>query len=386
MLEENCLNMKIVFASHTHMQSPFVVGSHHLAKNLARLGHEVLHIATPVSPFHLLRTSQVDMKKRFARAKMQGEEVENRLLEYIPFSLLPAKVSLIGNCAINPHLVTTVPNLPGVLRKLNFTHVDMVLLDQRAFVGLWRYIDAKKWIYRPTDLYSETKKTLFLEKRREKCILEKVDGLVATSQPVLDQAMDLSRREIPNIVLRNGVDINHFSEPKVIPVEYADIPGPRVVYAGALDERFNWKLVESLASNMPAFNFILIGPYNNKVGNLPKNIHLLGARAYELLPAYFQHADVGLLPLSDHPENKGRSPMKFYEYIAAGLPIVATETPEFRKRDVQGVYLCSDENAFVFSIESAMGSGKSIIANDALLEEVSWVNIANSLLRFAEEI
>jgi glycosyltransferase involved in cell wall biosynthesis len=62
------------------------------------------------------------------------------------------------------------------------------------------------------------------------------------------------------------------------------------------------------------------------------NVHLFGIRPYADLPTYLQHASAGLLPLNAHPANAGRSPMKFYEYAAAGLPIVASLTPELARR------------------------------------------------------
>lgn len=112
--------------------------------------------------------------------------------------------------------------------------------------------------------------------------------------------------------------------------------GPhRVVYAGALDSRFGGELVVRLALARPDVEFVLIGAGTAGPSALTRltHIHRLGVRPYARLPGYLQHAMVGLLPQSSHPSNVGRSPMKFYEYAAAGLPIVATRTPELARRN-----------------------------------------------------
>ena len=57
--------LTIVFASHTFMGGTFVVGSHHLARCLANQGHRVLHLSTPVTPFHLVGWSNAETKGRF---------------------------------------------------------------------------------------------------------------------------------------------------------------------------------------------------------------------------------------------------------------------------------------------------------------------------------
>jgi glycosyltransferase involved in cell wall biosynthesis len=85
----------------------------------------------------------------------------------------------------------------------------------------------------------------------------------------------------------------------------------------------------------PDIEFIIIGggPDCATIAASPlRNLRLLGPRPYAMLPAYLQHAHAGILPLNDHPANAGRSPMKLYEYAAAGLPVLATRTPELVRR------------------------------------------------------
>lgn len=136
-------------------------------------------------------------------------------------------------------------------------------------------------------------------------------------------------------LFENGVEFAHMSHPVPPPAEYSRLRARRAVYAGAIDNRFGVALLLELARARPDVEFVLIGS-GTAVAEIAAsrlaNVHLLGIRPYADLPAYLQHASVGLLPLNAHPANAGRSPMKFYEYAAAGLPIAASLTPEFARR------------------------------------------------------
>jgi glycosyltransferase involved in cell wall biosynthesis len=90
-----------------------------------------------------------------------------------------------------------------------------------------------------------------------------------------------------------------------------------------------------LAAARPDVEFVIIGSGTGVpalVAAAMRNVHLLGPRPYALLPAYLQHARAGLLPLNDHPANAGRSPMKLYEYAAAGIPVLASRTEDLARR------------------------------------------------------
>ncbi|HKY01500.1 MAG TPA: glycosyltransferase, partial [Burkholderiales bacterium] len=132
------------------------------------------------------------------------------------------------------------------------------------------------------------------------------------------------------------------------PPEYADLPGPRAVYAGALDDRFDFEQMHALAQ-LP-LQIVLIGPAtpnaSGVLGSLP-NVHLLGPRPYRSLPGYLQHAQIGLLPLTRHPANEGRSPMKLFEYGAAGLPVIASATRELKRRALPFVRLAENSESFI---------------------------------------
>jgi glycosyltransferase involved in cell wall biosynthesis len=129
--------------------------------------------------------------------------------------------------------------------------------------------------------------------------------------------------------LSNGVDDRMFdpARPYTVPADVAAIAQPRVGYAGKMQELFDVALVEQLIAAMPDVNFVFIGQQLNpqwtkSLWQYP-NAHYLGDKPYHLLPSYLAAFDVGIIPY-DAARQHGGDPIKFYEYLAMGLPIVTT--------------------------------------------------------------
>jgi glycosyltransferase involved in cell wall biosynthesis len=113
------------------------------------------------------------------------------------------------------------------------------------------------------------------------------------------------------------------------------LPRPRIVFTGAVvATKLDVPLLVELARARPTWSFALVGPVG--VGDprtdvsalaTEPNLHLLGARRYDELPDVLRGADIGLIPYARNELTDGIFPMKVYEYLAAGLPVVATELP-----------------------------------------------------------
>ena len=120
-------------------------------------------------------------------------------------------------------------------------------------------------------------------------------------------------------------------------------------------------MLQTLAMSHPEWSFVLVGPVgeadpSTDVAALQacSNVHLLGSQPYRDLPAWAAHADLALLPLQHNGYTRHMFPMKFFEYLAAGLPVVGTAIPALKSHgDV--AWLCDpNPEAFAAAIDQAL--------------------------------
>jgi glycosyltransferase involved in cell wall biosynthesis len=374
--------MNIVFASHSPFDDYLVVGSHHLARELASAGHAVWHIGPPITPAHLMMTSNRIYRKRLAKSLRPPSRIQNRLISMEPFSAVPWQIA--KQVLRHGNIFVLSSNIAAAIRKAaDFGPIDVLLVDDPRFAGLEKLLKPKSMFYRPTDLYAEMKMDPKLI-TAERQVLSHSAGVIATSQPVLHHALTL-KPGLPSLLLENGVDYRHFSQPSEEPEELKRIPHPRIIYMGAIDFRFDCAALEYMAEHLPEAHFVIIGPGNQleKVrASRRSNIHVLGPKPYQSIPGFLQHSQVGILPLLNSAANSGRSPMKLYEYGAAGLPVVARHTAELSRREEKFIHLFSSNEEAVECLRSALKGPNDRRANAESCRGHSWVTKASTLVEF----
>ncbi|MFA5188355.1 MAG: glycosyltransferase [Patescibacteria group bacterium] len=131
--------------------------------------------------------------------------------------------------------------------------------------------------------------------------------------------------------LPNGVDLEYFQSVSEVSPKLINIPKQIIGFLGILQDRIDTEILLNLAKNNQDKSIVLAGPV---WPNFPKdkfeeykNIHFLGPIKYEDIPALYNGFDVGIIPYKINDFIKSTDPMKFYEYLAAGLPIVSTYIP-----------------------------------------------------------
>jgi glycosyltransferase involved in cell wall biosynthesis len=385
--------MKIAFASHTPIGDRFVVGSHHLARVFATMGHHVLHLAPPDSPLEFGMSGDFRWHSRWQAARCAPVKVDRRLYQLQGVSLLSIKSTLLlKSCA--PALHLTVPSMERNITGLGFDSVDILFIDHPSWSGIWKWLNPRTIVYRPTDLYAECPlgyrfPSMGLGGRiraLESQVLSRSAMAICTSEPVAQHVREIARRRLPIKVVENGVDYSHFSQRQQLPDEYFDIPGPRAVYVGALDSRFDMPAVVSAARSLPEVRFVLIGPPPSGNHALPSNLHLLGPRDFAAVPGYLQHAQVGLLPFRATTANAGRSPMKYYEYLAAGLPIVASATAELKRRPNPFVQFYEHSDQLPIAIRQTLSLRADRSQISGLAEPFAWSARAATILNYVADV
>ena len=162
--------------------------------------------------------------------------------------------------------------------------------------------------------------------RLEEALLREAHVVLATEGRLADRCAAFNRNvhRVPNAV--HPGFLNPAGSP--CPAELAGFPRPLAGYVGSLADWVDFELVRDLAVARPAWSFVLIGPGRVPPGlsGLP-NVHGLGPRAHADLPAFLDRFDVCLIPFKDSELTRTVNPVKLYEYLARGKPVVATRTP-----------------------------------------------------------
>jgi UDP-galactopyranose mutase len=180
----------------------------------------------------------------------------------------------------------------------------------------------------------------------------------------------------------SSVDVAHFGRARRTSTEPSDqlaIAHPRIGYFGVLDERIDWDLLARVAHSRPDWHFVLVGP-TAKVNpdDLPiaPNIHYLGPKRYEDLPAYLASWDVAMMPFARNEATRYISPTKTPEYLAGGRPVASTSITDVVELYARkGLVEIGDTPAqFIAAIERALNQDvEDLCARaDAFFADQSW--------------
>ncbi len=157
------------------------------------------------------------------------------------------------------------------------------------------------------------------------------------------------------LLVRNAADFEFFRSGRASGL-LASVPRPIIGYYGAIAEWFDLPLIEKVARSRPQYSFVLIGQNSrsdiHRLKNLP-NVFLTGEKRYRDLPAYLREFDVCLIPFALSPLTRGVDPVKLYEYLSQGKPVVSTPLPELAARG-DLVHLGTTPAEFSAKIDAAL--------------------------------
>jgi glycosyltransferase involved in cell wall biosynthesis len=180
-------------------------------------------------------------------------------------------------------------------------------------------------------------------------------------------------------VAGHGVDHGLFSRalsPETrVPEDLVALPRPVLGFYGTLQDWVDLDLVAEVARRRPDWSIVLIGTVHVDtavVADLP-NVHLLGRRRNDELPAYCKGFDVGLIPYRQSEQLRYRNPIKLREYLSAGLGVVSTEVPEVR-RYARWCSIAGDAAGFVRAIERVLADDSPALRRERsrAMREETW--------------
>lgn len=229
-------------------------------------------------------------------------------------------------------------------------------------------------------------------KEAEDRLLKRAD-LVFTGGYSLYEAKKHSHHQI--YPFPSSIDKQHFQQARSItsdPKDQMSIPHPRIGFYGVIDERMNLGLLATVAQQKPQWHFVIIGPVvkiDQKSLPVLPNIHYLGSKSYQELPAYLAGWDISMIPFSLNESTRFISPTKTPEYLSAGKPVISSSI-----QDVVNpyglnklVHLADTPEDFITAAETELNTKDRtqwLSQVDAFLLENSWDNTWNQMVQLIE--
>jgi hypothetical protein len=205
----------------------------------------------------------------------------------------------------------------------------------------------------------------------------------AVSQTILDRAQPSG----PALLVPNGVSAEEWVAPPPAPEWFRALPGPRFMYAGTLDARIDVDLVVQVAQRHPEGSVALVGliadPGHLEPLRALPNVHIRPPVPREEITAMIYEADVCLVPHARDDLTAAMSPLKLYEYLAAGRPVAATDLPPMRQIDDR-VVLWSPGDDYADAVDRALALGPASEARRlAFVAENAWTKRHRDIIELA---
>jgi len=217
---------------------------------------------------------------------------------------------------------------------------------------------------------------------REERLCRNADLVITTSAPLYEEKRAYNPDHTH--LVHNVGDAEHFAKSRSasteLPRDMVGLPHPRIGFVGAVsDYKLDLEWLQHLARARPHWQLILIGPVglsdeSTDVRALRRmsNVHLLGHRAYADLPAYLRAVDVTVIPYRINRYTEGVFPIKFFELLATGKPVVISRLPALAEF-YDAVRVADDAPGFVTACEAALESpDEGLDRRLALADQHSW--------------
>jgi glycosyltransferase involved in cell wall biosynthesis len=331
-----------------------------IAPRLRRVA-ENLHVCSPLIPIKLGLVAKSYVLLRAARAHL-GRQVQAMCRE--------------AGLA-NAHCVVSVNDpfhgvLLGLLRE-SLRVYDC--LDEYALYG---------GVQTPNQL------TLRLERE----LAQRVDVVLTTSQPLFEKMRPLNGQTYYS---PNAADFEFFHQATLQSTPVArrldGIPRPIVGFMGNLTHWYDFPLLRSVIQRKPEWSFVFIGwvtPYPSCLSDIQAiqtlpNTYFLGCQQYEALPSFLKGFDVAIMPYGLSGAGPTVNPDKMYQYLAAGLPVVATPTPEIAQFS-EVIEVAVDVEGFVQAIARCLSeNGRDLIKRRTdIAQRETWEHRAERQLEVME--
>jgi len=346
---------------------PYWTNKQHTARVLAELGWRVLYIESVGlrSPKMTSKRDWLRLARRLwcgVRGMVLGPQLRDRNIWVFSPLVVPAKHHWPLIAWLNRHLLQLT--VGRFIRKHSFQK-PLIWTYHPFMLELVENIEHGAIVFHCVDnIRAVPGVDAGVYKRAEIELLKRCLVVFTTAQALKEHCIKYN----PNTYnLSNVVDAKHFNNRQgnlTLPNALGAISEPRLVYHGVLsDFKLDFQLLLQTVKIRPEWQWVFIG--EEREGQTSEwvsllrrepNTHFLGHRNYQELPPYLHGMNVGILPTLVNEYTHSMFPMKYYEYLAAGLPVVSTPLA-FTRHVSNGLEVGGSPEEFVMAVEQQLDRG-----------------------------
>ena len=334
---------------------------HHWARRFASQGNRVLYVEQQMHWLGFL----ADMPGQLGRAGLwrRGPRQLDEHLWVFTLPIMPPFFQMVSQINRgNNWMLRWV--LRWALKQLEFQDIILWIYTPHSgdLVGCFA---EKLAVYECVDEFSATRGLVYgpTIAALERSVLAKVDLVIVTHPNLLKTKSKLAQRVA---LVPNGADFEHFalaSEPETtVAPAVAELRRPVIGFHGWIQYWVDFELIAYAAKAHPEWSFVFVGPIEplarvDKVRSM-RNVHFLGKQPYADMPSYVAGFDVCVNPFVLGDLSDAVSPIKLYEYLASGKPVVSVDMPAAREfSDL--ITLARTPQEFLSGIEAILGDGNN---------------------------
>lgn len=347
---------------------------------LAKRGYQIYYVEQSAGLEHVLKYP--DLRER-RRKQFCGDvsDLDDQIKIITPPILLPFRYSSLTINKINMWTMKI-----WIMKNVNIHPLENIILwmykpEFYKLIGCFNeLIKVYHCIDEPTVNTRGRKRNII--KLMDDQLVKNVDVVFANSLPTFQKKRKLN----PNTYrIPSGVDYDLFKkannpDTNTYP-EILKIPPPRIGYCGRINERLDYETLEYLSQFKPNWSILFIGdtyPWTKKSKRLKQlsrygNVYFLGKVPYIKMPEVIKGLDVCILPYVNDERGYYRSPLKLYEYLASGKPVVSMDHPEAKEFE-DFILIANDKKGFIESVDCALRekSIDKILARQEIAKKHTW--------------
>ena len=355
----------IIIFSQMQFDSPLESTNYTMAKHLAK-NNNVYYVDRPytwLDYFKCRKTRAFETRKpHFFSSKnsIADSGVENLHVIITPpvpsINMLPEGRLYRAALKINEWIVAK--RLKKVISDLNIDNYIYINSYNFSYPSLHKKLDAALTVYHCVDPIIEPYQTRH-GSISEDLLVQSVDMVISTSKELKNIKERLNKN---SFFIPNAANISHSQKALNAELPAASIlsgiPGPVIGYFGAVERRIDYEFVMNLINMNKDKSFVFIGPidkyYIDEREYKAPNLFLKGPVSYELMPNVLKGFDVAIIPFKKDEVSNHIFPLKLFEYLGSGRPVVSTDfNPDLKEFTGDTVAYCSTPQEFTMAINKA---------------------------------